>query len=178
MEPTPGVVYWLTGLSGAGKSTLAECLTERLRSEKPNVIALDGDVLRGIFKDGLGYDMASREQLALRYARLTGELARQGSDVVVSTISLFPTVWQWCRTHIAHYRLIYVRVPMSVLAARDRKQIYSRAQRGELSDVMGVDLPMVEPENPDLILDNSGHRTPDALVDQLIQAFILKDKQS
>ena len=48
-------VYWITGLSGAGKTTIGKLFYEKLRKEHGNTLFLDGDMLRQVFGDDLGY---------------------------------------------------------------------------------------------------------------------------
>ena len=43
---------------------------------------------------------------------------------------------------------------MDVLRHRDQKNLYEEAQRGDIANVVGVDLPFDPPEFPDLVLDN------------------------
>jgi len=166
-----GTVYWVTGLSGAGKSTVGKAYAKRLRATGHPVIYLDGDVLREVFANDLGHSLAERLAVAMRNARLCRMLAEQGVDVVCATISMFHEVRAWNRSHISLYREIYIRVPMAELIKRDPKQIYARALRGELDHVMGIDLPVDEPESPDLILDNDGAQPIEALVEQIAHAF-------
>lgn len=167
----PGTCYWLTGLSGAGKSTIGRHLAQRLRRDRPQVIYLDGDVMREVFGSQQHYDQDSRQQLAAVYGRMCRMLTSQGQDVVCATISMYEDVRSWNRANIKHYREIYVRVSMATLFQRDQKQLYSRAQRGEISDVMGVDLAFDPPQAPDLILDNEGDRSPQALAETIYAKF-------
>jgi len=60
---------------------------------------------------------------------------------------------------------------MKVLIERDQKQLYSRALRGEMKDVMGVDLPVEEPVTPELIIDNDGRNTPAQIAAMLSAKF-------
>lgn len=166
-----GTVFWVTGLSGAGKSSVGKAYAEQLRAAGRPVIFMDGDVLREVFANDLGHSLAERLAVAMRNARLCRMLAEQGVDVVCATISMFHEVRAWNRKHISRYREIYIRVPMSVLIERDPKQIYARALRGELEHVMGIDLPVDEPESPDLILDNDGTLPIATLVEQMAQTF-------
>ena len=46
-----GHVFWITGLSGAGKTTIGTRLYYRLKKSFPNVVLLDGDVIKRL-KDG------------------------------------------------------------------------------------------------------------------------------
>jgi adenylylsulfate kinase-like enzyme len=101
-------------------------------------------------------------------------LADQGLDVVCATISMFRECQEWNRANIVNYREIYLRVPMQVLMARDQKQLYSRAARGEMLEVMGVDLTADEPRNPDAVVENDGRMSPEqvaaSLNDQLLKS--------
>ena len=50
-----GIVYWITGLSGSGKTTIGKLLYERMKKTYPNTVFLDGDALRKVFGEDLGY---------------------------------------------------------------------------------------------------------------------------
>lgn len=167
----PGRCFWLTGLSGAGKSTIGRAFYRRLAEEKEAVIYLDGDLLREVFGQRTSYDQASRKQLAFTYGRLCRMLTDQGQDVVCATISMYHEVRAWNRANMPNYREVFIEVPMPVLIQRDQKQLYSRALRGEIKDVMGVDLAFEAPETPDLVLVNDGQKTPDQLAETLWAAF-------
>lgn len=96
-------------------------------------------------------------------------LADQGIDVVCTTISLFRECQEWNRAHIPGYHEIYLRVPMRVLVERDQKQLYSRALRGEVKDVMGIHLPVEAPERPEIVIDNDGSQTPQCIAKMLFE---------
>jgi glutamine kinase len=169
-DRTPeGRVFWITGLSGAGKTTLGQELCKRLRAAGRSVTFLDGDELRSAIADDLGHTAENRRKSAMRNARLCRMLARQGTDVVCATISLFHEVQRWNRENIAGYREIYLRVPLKELRRRDSKGIYGCVERGELCDVVGVDVPAETPEAPDLILDNHGSLDVCAAVDRIVE---------
>lgn len=69
-------VWWLTGNSGSGKTTLSMRIKD--------VIHLDGDVMRTVWK--LGLSKEDRYEQNLRIAKIAKILREQGYDVVVSTI--------------------------------------------------------------------------------------------
>ena len=50
---------------------------------------------------------------------------------------------------------VFVKVDMEILKQRDSKGLYSRAEKGEVSNVAGVHFQIQGPENPDLILENN-----------------------
>jgi len=168
----PGHVFWITGLSGAGKTTLGQELCSRLRAEGRAVTFLDGDALRAIIADDLGHSASNRRKSAMRNARLCQMLAQQGADVICATISLFHEVQRWNRTNIPGYHEIYLQVPMDELRRRDTKGIYARADRGDLRNVVGIDLAAETPEIPDLILDNYGLLDVVTAVDRIMEVCV------
>src|ERR1700678_1598387 len=167
-DASAGHVFWITGLSGAGKTTLGQELWSRLRTNGRPVTFLDGDALRTAIAEDLGHTEANRRQSAMRNARLCRLLAEQGFDVVCATISLFHEVQRWNRENIPAYHEIYLRVPIEELKRRDSKGIYRKAERGDASDVVGLDLPAEIPEAPDVVLDNYGALDVATAVDQIL----------
>ena len=54
------MIIWITGISGSGKTTTASFLINKLRKTYSNLVNLDGDVIRNLYGDDLGYDVNSR----------------------------------------------------------------------------------------------------------------------
>ncbi len=166
-----GCVYWITGLAGVGKSTLARVLVQRLRARGRGALLLDGDELRAALFPDAGHTPDERLELALRYSRLCGLLARQGHDVVCATISLHPRVWAQNRRDFAHYREVLLRAPAAVRSAR-RPEL----QPASAGPVVGRELDAPEPGAPDACIDNDGTRTPTELVEELLQRLDARAK--
>lgn len=162
-------VYWLTGLSGAGKTTIGRLWCEKLRVAGETVVFLDGDELRQVFGDDLGFTEADRRRSAMRNARLCALLAKQGITVVCCTISMFDSVRDWNRKNIPGYFEVYVKASMETLRRRDQKGLYS----SDRQDVAGVHFQVEEPKAPDLILENDGQKTPEEQI-ACMQARFLK----
>jgi adenylylsulfate kinase-like enzyme len=147
VTPEPGWVVWITGLSGSGKTMAAERLLPLVRACHPATVLLDGDELRAALPCASGYSVEERRRWARSYAKLAALLARQGVHVIVATISLFADVRRSNRAEMTRYFEVYLRAPLDVLRARDRRGVY----RGE--NVVGVDISAELPSDPDLICE-------------------------
>lgn len=158
-------VYWITGLAGAGKTTIGKLFYERLKESWPNTVFLDGDLLRQVFGDDLGYSESDRRRCAMRYSRLCRMLQQQGINVVCCTISMFDEIREWNRENIADYEEVYLKVGMEVLAMRDQKGLYSGNTTEKDDRVTGIHIVYEEPKSPDLILINDGAKTPEEQVE-------------
>lgn len=161
-------VYWITGLSGAGKTTIGKLFYEDLKKEYPNTVFLDGDILRQVFGDDLGYTREERIKCAMRYARLCDMLQKQDLNVVCCTISMFDSIRNWNRENIKNYREIYIKVSMETLMKRDQKGLYSGTGTEKYKEVAGVQFAIEEPKNPDLIIENDGLLAPEEQVKKLL----------
>lgn len=164
-----GTVYWITGLSGAGKTTIGKLLYGKIREKKFNTVFLDGDILRKVFGDDLGYTKEDRKKCAMRYSRLCAMLQKQGMNVVCCTISMFDSVREWNRANICEYIEIYIEVPMDVLERRNQKNLYHNVRQGITENVAGVDLEAELPRMPDIILCNDGGDSPGEVCGKLIK---------
>lgn len=153
------MVVWIIGLSGSGKTTLAGQVTTRLRDAGRSVVMLDGDIVRELFKNDVDHSIEGRLRNAERLSRLTKFISDQGVDVVTAVLSIFPDWREWNRQNVHGYREVYLKASMDTLLRRETKGLYARALRGEINNVVGVDIPFPEPENPDLVLDNNIDRT-------------------
>ena len=65
-----GTLYWITGLSGSGKTTIGTALYYRLKNEQDNLVILDGDILKKLVGDSLGYSKEDRKKRAYYYLSL------------------------------------------------------------------------------------------------------------
>jgi adenylylsulfate kinase-like enzyme len=166
------MIVWLIGLSGAGKTTVGTRVAGRLRAHLPNVVYLDGDLLRDVWGGELSHDVAGREVNAERLSRLCLMLDRQDIHVVAAVLSIFPHWQSWNREHFADYFEVFLDVPMDVVVARDTKGLYRSALAGSNHDVVGVDIPFPRPPASDLVLDSSGRDgTPDDLAERILAAL-------
>lgn len=150
------MVIWVIGLSGSGKTTFAERVVAEARLNGCAVVLLDGDHVRDFYGNDLGHSLEDRRTNASRIARMCGFLDSQGIHVVCAILSLFPDSREWCRQNLSSYYEIFIDAPMEQLVARDSKGIYGQYQRGEITNVAGLDLEFPRPVSPDLLISNTG----------------------
>ncbi|QLG47852.1 adenylyl-sulfate kinase [Natrinema halophilum] len=166
------MILWLVGLSSAGKTTVGHELYKKIKRERNDVLFLDGDHLREVWGDDIGHTEKARYENGWRYCRLGKLLDDQGIHAVCCVLSLFKEHRQWNRQNLSSYFEVYLEVPMETLKRRDAKDLYARAERGEIENVVGVDIPFETPEDPDLVLENDDPPTdPDVLADRILDAL-------
>lgn len=169
------MVVWIIGLSGTGKSTLAGHFVSRLRSSGKQAVLLDGDVIRTLFGNDVDHSIEGRRKNAERLSKLSKFLSDQGVHVVAAVLSIFPEWRKWNRENIENYAEVYMKATIDTLLKRDIKNLYARALNGEISNVVGVDLPFPEPENPELVIDNDQDLVEfDSLVEKLIALKVVR----
>lgn len=162
------MVVWLTGLSGAGKTTLAEAIVRAAKPRLPDLVLVDGDVIRELFSAGLGFDEEARKLQIGRIQRLALFLARQNIAVIVAALYSHPDLLRWNRANLPGYFEVYVDTPLATVEARDTKGLYSKARAGEVQHVVGLDLPWHAPEAPDMVV-HSMEGTPEAIATEIIR---------
>jgi cytidine diphosphoramidate kinase len=148
-----GRVIWVTGLSGAGKTTLCAALRDAMQPQPDGLVMLDGDVVRETFGGDLGYDEADRVRQIQRMQRMARMLANQRLTVLVAALYSNPELLAWNRAHLPGYVEVYLRASVQALARRDSKGLYAACARGEMTNVVGVDIPFTPPSRPDVVFD-------------------------
>ena len=169
------MVIWIIGLSGTGKTTLATQVVQRIRDQNGKVVLLDGDLIRTLFNNDVDHTIEGRRRNAERLSALSKYLADQGINVVAAVLSIFPDWQRWNRDNIKNYNEVYLKSSMETLLRRDIKNLYARAIKGEIKNVVGVDIPFPEPESPDLVLDNNTDRDEfSSFIEKIIDLPLVK----
>ncbi|MFA5147155.1 MAG: adenylyl-sulfate kinase [Candidatus Omnitrophota bacterium] len=157
---------WIIGLSSSGKTTLARLLSKRLwENGRPNIL-LDGDQIRDLFEERLGYDVESRRKQTRRVERLARLISGGGVLPVVAIIHPFEDDRARCRKGLKGYFEVYLKCDLETCMARDTKNVYSPVLKGQAKNVLGLDIPYEDPKNADVVLD-SGRTSPDEMLETL-----------
>jgi adenylyl-sulfate kinase len=153
-------------MSGAGKSTISGLLEDRLRARGARVEVLDGDVVRTHLSRGLGFSKEDRDENIRRIGFVCELLSRNGVIAIAAAISPYRAVREEVRARIPNFVEVYVECPLEVLAARDVKGLYRKAQAGEIGQFTGISDPYEPPEAPEVTV-HSAEETPEESVDRI-----------
>lgn len=173
------MIIWLIGMSGSGKTTIGQKLCDSLTYlHQKKWFFMDGDLMRAVMKDNLGHSIEGRKINAERISRICQWLDQNDINVVASVLSIFPEYQRWNRENFKQYKQIYIQVDFETLKKRDNKDLYQKAIKGEIDNVVGVQIPFPTPINNDLVLDNNPDN-PDfnKMINSIIKHFQLDLKQ-
>jgi adenylylsulfate kinase len=145
------MVLWLLGISGSGKTTLGLKLKEYFeKNNKPSCI-IDGDDVRNLFDNDLGFTKDDRIANVKRIILAAFFLDKCGIYTIVCNQMAFEHMRELCRKKIQGYNEIYLCKNLENSIKNDVKGIYKN-NFGKTS-IVGIDIPFEKPEHPDLVID-------------------------
>jgi len=162
------MILWLTGLSGSGKTTIARAIACMVKPKMPELVLIDGDVIRALYGGDLGYSENDRSVQIQRIQKISLFLADQGMAVIVSALYASDDLLRWNRENLPGYYEVLVSASMPELIRRDTKGFYKKALSGRLKNFVGIDIPWNEPKNPDLRVNTEGDVTPKDIALQIM----------
>ena len=165
MDKRKGHVIWITGLSGVGKTTLGKHLVMKIEKS----VQIDGDLVRKKLSPALDYTAKSRTKQIIKIRNLAYDYYIQDKFVIVSALYSNPLLLNENRTFFRNYTEIYLKTDVGELVNRDSKGLYSKFLKGQIKDVVGMDIKWIEPLNPDFIFDNTKFNSCDSMADKIIK---------
>ena len=159
-----GRVYWVTGLPGSGKTMIGTTLYYRLKQKRDNVVILDGDILKSLVGDVVGYEKKDRLARGKRYSKICKLLSDQGIGVIICTVAMFNEVRRWNRDNISGYIEVFLNPPMDILKKRNRKNLYNETKA---KDFLQMEFPL----DPDIVLANGDGAPINDYVERIVQCI-------
>ncbi|KAI0949365.1 Sulfate adenylyltransferase [Taiwanofungus camphoratus] len=164
-----GFVIFLTGFHNSGKDTIAKALQVILNQQGGRSVSLlVGENIRPDLDTPFTYTPEERSKNLQRLAFVSAELARAGAAVIAAPIAPRQALRDAIKDTIIHtagaganFFTIHVATPLEHCELTDRKGIYARARKGEITGVAGVDEAFETPERPDLTVDVTTQSVPE-----------------
>ena len=159
-------VIWLLGLPSAGKTTVARKLKEELAKKNEYIKLIDGDDFRKMFCSNLKFTEVDR----FDNIRIARDYCKRCVNHNIPIIASFITPYKEMREDNRelfedNYFEVWLNAPLNVCKERDVKGLYKKAEKGEVSNMTGIDDNFDESDNSDLIcytdredIDNSVNR--------------------
>ena len=170
------MILWITGISGSGKTTLGKYFYKQFIKKNKNTIFLDGDEFRSLFGNDLKYTIKDRDKNAQRMTSFVKYISQQKINLIISANITSEKYRRWCRNNLKKFSQIYIRASIEQLKKRDYKGLYRKAIKGKIKNVVGIDLPFIEPKHIDLYLENNASKKSFLYKTRLINKF-LKEKK-
>ncbi|TEB38291.1 sulfate adenylyltransferase [Coprinellus micaceus] len=164
-----GFVLLLTGLHNSGKDTIARALQTTLHQQGGRSVSLLlGETVRQELSAELGFSAEERYKNLQRISYVAAELTRAGAAVVATPIAPHERARAAAKQTIlqnggagANYFLIHVATPLEHCEKTDRRGLFAKARRGEITGFTGVDDIYETPENADLTFDVTKQTIPE-----------------
>jgi adenylyl-sulfate kinase len=171
-EQPAGFTIWITGMSGSGKTTVTGLVEERLRARGQRVEVMDGDVVRTHLTRDLGFSREDRDENVRRVGWVCELLSRNGVVAIAAVISPYRAARDEVRARIGRFVEVYMTAPLDVLAARDVKGLYRRAQAGEIENFTGLSDPYEPPLDPEVVCHTDGREAPEESAQRIIDRCV------
>lgn len=146
------MIIWFTGISGAGKTTIAKYLHLKI---KKKTVLIDGDAVRAINNNDLGYTKKDRDENAKRLINLVQYLSNQKIDIIVCANLTSLKFRKLIKKKLKNFREIHISASLKNLLKRDYKGLYKKALSKKITNVVGVDIKYNKPNNCFLYLENN-----------------------
>ena len=162
------MVIWIIGKFASGKTFLGKKLYNVLKFNCPNIVFLDGDLLRIAISKDLGHSKEDRYISEERRSKLSKILLDQGIHVIMCGISNEPDIREWNLKNITDYLEIYLKTDKKTLYGRDPKGIYKNYFKGEINNVVGEDIKFNKPIAPWMTIDNNSDNNSKKIIDSIV----------
>ena len=143
-------VVWIMGPTSSGKTTIAKYLGERFSKSHIDTTLIDGDEIRDLLGDDLGFSQKDRLFVIRNIVHHAKKNATKGSLVVVSALTAHPEARQYIQQKVDNLIVVYLKCSIDECIRRDPKRLYAKALKGKIDTLIGINQPYKDPE-PDMV---------------------------
>jgi adenylylsulfate kinase-like enzyme len=79
-------------------------------------------------------------------------LTNHGITVIIAAIAPFYDGRDFIRSKIDNYIQVYLDTSLEIICERDTKGLYRNFQRGEIQNLVGLDIPYEIPRSPNIVI--------------------------
>jgi len=133
------------GVSGAGKTTLGTLIKKYLDEKNIKNYMIDGDEIRSLFDNDLGYTTEDRKLNVKRIMLGAYLLEKNGIVPIVCNIHPFEELRQLARTKLNDYHQIFINKQVD--------ENYTVRGNVDTKNIVGKDIQFDYPENSDLTVN-------------------------
>lgn len=152
-----GFTILLSGYHNSGREAIARALELTLNQQSGRPVSLLlGDTIRSELSAELGYSQHDRFVHLQRIAFVAGELTKAGAAVIAAPQAPHEDGRAVARKIVEKYGTfihVHVSTPLEHCESTDRSGFFTKARRGEITGVPGVDVKFESPTNADLTVD-------------------------
>jgi len=112
------------------KTTIGRRLYARLKTDRPQLVMLDGDTLWTLVADRYGQAVAKRTMLIQRFQCPTELRPEQDLGVTVAALYSHPILLEWNRANFAEYHEMYLHPSLERPYERAPRELYAQPFRG------------------------------------------------
>lgn len=144
---------WILGIPSSGKTTIAGILHSRFEQVGVRTIILETDELRSRLFPNPSF---SKEETEVVYAVMTllaEYLLKSGASVIIAATGFKRRFVSDARARLENFMEVYARCSLETAIKRDSKRLYSRAMKGEIAGLPGLQEKFEEPVNPELVVE-------------------------
>ena len=168
------MIIWLIGISGSGKTSISRALFNNLKNKIKNLILIDGDEFRKVMGNDIGYSLRDRNKNAERMINFVSYISNQNINVICAANITSTRNRNLARKKLKSYFEVLIDVPIQTLIKkRDYKNLYKRALKKRIKNVVGIDIKYQKPKGSNLIIKNDRNKR---YINVIVKEIIKKSK--
>ena len=162
----------LCGLSGSGKSTLGKGVYDFLIKKNIGTELMDADVYRKILSPNEPFDEPTRDLFRKKLFFIAKLLNRNNICAVIPMICSNSKIRNFARNEIKNLYEIYLKTSLDECIRRNTKGHYTKVNGKFKKNLIGIDIPFIEPIRNNLTVDcekNDKNKSLEIILESLVK---------